>query len=381
MSYSSPKNWFANIAFMLLALMFTANASANTGARATIHSSAKLTYNGGSAYASATVKVKLVAAAVDISVNETTGAAETGDNISFTYTFAANANGKDSYVLTADNQDEGVDTPTISFAGGNIVELGASIVSAPLDTPNVLKIPAGTADMFDDNDIVRLSDGSGTYPGTYRVISRIEGSVATTNTDGNTIAESPAQIVLETVTGSDLTSVPAGVQIGELKDVVVTITAGTLNGGATEAKHTINLSVSSQTDSSAKAVTSTGDNNEVVVNVNAPANVTFVKQVKLAGEADAMYATYKEAEPGVTLTYRITVTNGSTSTATGANVVDVIPGFTTYVADSITLNGDAYQGQLPWSVDGMSVKSSSATDDGDILAGETAVVTYQVIIN
>ncbi len=374
--------WLTLCALLVLTLLFMDTANASTGAQATIHSSAKLTYNGGSAYASATVKVKLVAAAVDISVNTTTATVEAGQNVQFTYTFAANANGKDTYTLATENlQNDGVDTPTISFSGGNSVELGASIMSTPMDTNNVLKIPAATQDMFDDNDIVRVSDGNGTYPGTYRVISRTAGSVATTDTNGNTIPESPALITLQTVTGSDLANVPAGVQIGEVKEVVVTVTTGTVNGGAANPEHTINFSVTSSTDANAKSTSSDAGNNEIVISVTVPSTLVFTKEVKLSSATDSTYVSFMEASPGDALTYRITVSNNSAAIVTGAKVMDVIPNFTIYIADSIKLNDAAYTGDLPWSVNTMPVKSASAVNGGDILANETAVVTYQVTIN
>lgn len=374
--------WLKILAVLAISLLVFDKSYASTGAQATIHSSAKLTYNGGSAYASATVLVKLVAAPVEISVDTTTATVEAGQNVQFTYTFAAAANGKDTYTLATDNLlNDGVDTPTISFAGGTSLELGASIMSAPMDATNVLKIPAATEGMFDDNDIIRLSDGGGTYPGTYRVISRTSGAVATTDSNGNTIPESPALITLQTVTGADLTNVPAGVQIGEVKEVVVTITSGTVNGGSADPEHTINFSVTSDTDSSAKTVTDNGGNNEVVITVTVPSTLVFAKDVKLSSASDSTYASYMEANPGDVLTYRITVTNNSAAIVTGAIVEDVIPNFTTYVINSIELNGVDFVGTLPWTVTGMPVKSTTAVNDGDILANESAVVTYQVTIN
>lgn len=358
------------------------SAYAGTGAEATIHSSAKLSYNGGSAFAGATVMVKLVAAPVTIKVDTSSATIDAGQNVQFTYTFESNANGKDNYTLATDSIDNsGVDTPTISFAEGTSVELGASITSAPMDTTNVLKIPAGTMDMFNDNDIVRLSDGSGSYPGTYRVVSRTNGTVATTNATGDTLPETPALITLVTVTGSDLTNVPAGVQIGEVKDVVVTITAGTVNGGAVDPEHVINISITSDTDSSAKATTTDGDNNEIIISVDVPSTLQFIKEVKESDAPDSSYVVYLESEPGKDLTYRLTVTNESQAVVTGAIVEDVIPNFTTFIDGTITLNGEAYDGTAPWSDAGMTILSTSATNQGDILVGESAVVTYQVTIN
>ncbi|WP_371378358.1 hypothetical protein [Thalassotalea aquiviva] len=366
----------------MILLLTTVSAHAGTGAQATIHSSAKLTYNGGSAYDSATVKVKLVAAPVDIRVDETTISVDAGNNAQFTFTFASNANGKEVYTLSTDSiVNEGVDVPTVSFAGGTQLTLGASITSAPMDTTNVLKIPAGTANMFDDNDIIRLSDGNANYPGTYRITSRVEGTVATTNANGDTLPESPALITVVPVSGGALNNVPAGVQIGEVKDVQVTITSGTVNGGAATPEHVINFSVTSKTDPDSVATTSSNNNNEVVVVVSVPSTLEFVKEVKLASAGDETYVSYLEANPSEVLTYRITVSNNSGATVTGANVTDVIPNFTKYVDDSLKLNGASWTGDLPWSTNGMTVKSTNAVNDGDILAGEVAIISYNVVIN
>ena len=91
-----------------------------------------------------------------------------------------------------------------------------------------------------------------------------------------------------------------------------------------------------------------------------------------------------EAVPGATITYTITfdVTNGGT--ATGAVFNDVIPTFTTYVANSITLNGAS----LTDAIDGdageydTSVVPTIVVRLGDVTLGDgTQTVEFQVTID
>ena len=107
--------------------------------------------------------------------------------------------------------------------------------------------------------------------------------------------------------------------------------------------------------------------------------VTFAK---IQAVADPFGGT--EAVPGATITYTITfdVTNGGT--ATGAVVNDPIPAFTTYVADTITLNGASLTDAIDGDVGEFDTSGVPAivVRLGDVTQGDgTQTVEFQVTID
>jgi uncharacterized repeat protein (TIGR01451 family) len=82
------------------------------------------------------------------------------------------------------------------------------------------------------------------------------------------------------------------------------------------------------------------------------------------------------------LEYRLTASTIPGETVTGASLTDTIPEFTTYVTASTTLNGvpvadigadSPLLGGLP--------TNSPGGAAGEILDGETAIVTFQVTVD
>jgi uncharacterized repeat protein (TIGR01451 family) len=95
-------------------------------------------------------------------------------------------------------------------------------------------------------------------------------------------------------------------------------------------------------------------------------------------------------DPGDTLLYTITMTNSSATPATGVVLTDTIPANTTYVSNSVQMNGvamaDPGPGVSPLT-NGMGIVSSGFTppsplsSGGTLAAGGTGIVTFKVTVN
>ncbi|MGL6105708.1 hypothetical protein [Romboutsia sp.] len=81
----------------------------------------------------------------------------------------------------------------------------------------------------------------------------------------------------------------------------------------------------------------------------------------------------KFADIGTTITYTITLTNTGNTTANNVAVIDTIPNGTTFVTDSVTVNGITQIGSSPVPPTGISI--------GPISSNETAIITFEVIVN
>jgi len=95
-------------------------------------------------------------------------------------------------------------------------------------------------------------------------------------------------------------------------------------------------------------------------------------------------------DPGDIIRYTITVTNNGATEATEVTLLDLVPADTTYIADSVTLNGMPYDqpdaGVSPL-ITPIAISSSDlalpvpASTEGTITAGESAVITFDVQVN
>ena len=87
--------------------------------------------------------------------------------------------------------------------------------------------------------------------------------------------------------------------------------------------------------------------------------------------------------PGDTLLYTIVISNNGAIEATDVVLTDNVPADTTYVEDSLLLNGifpGSDNGILPL-IAGLQVQSSDSPGSGIISAGESATITFNVIVN
>ena len=114
--------------------------------------------------------------------------------------------------------------------------------------------------------------------------------------------------------------------------------------------------------------------------------VYALKTVQLAGDVNGNAL----VDPGDTLQYTITVTNSGATPATGVVLTDAIPANTTYVANSVLMNGVAVADPSPGAsplTNGIGVVSSGLTppspssSGGTLAAGGTGIVTFKVQVN
>jgi large repetitive protein len=111
-----------------------------------------------------------------------------------------------------------------------------------------------------------------------------------------------------------------------------------------------------------------------------------LKTVQLANDVNGNGV----VDPGDQLQYTLTVTNSGATPATGVVLTDAVPANTSYVAESVRLNGtpvsDAASGVSPLT-NGMGVASPGLTPPpppgsaGTLAAGGTCVVTFKVQVN
>jgi uncharacterized repeat protein (TIGR01451 family)/fimbrial isopeptide formation D2 family protein len=95
------------------------------------------------------------------------------------------------------------------------------------------------------------------------------------------------------------------------------------------------------------------------------------------------YSSTGIVDPTDVLLYTIVISNFGAIPATDVVLIDTVPDNTTYVADSLTLNGVAVGsdgGILPL-IAGLTVQSDDNPGDGIISAGGSAVVTFAVRVN
>ena len=85
--------------------------------------------------------------------------------------------------------------------------------------------------------------------------------------------------------------------------------------------------------------------------------------------------------PGAVITYTITMTLAGTGTITGAQIDDPIPANTTYVAESIVLDGTTELSDAADSDEGRFTGSGIAVGLGSVTAPASHTVTFQVQIN
>ena len=102
--------------------------------------------------------------------------------------------------------------------------------------------------------------------------------------------------------------------------------------------------------------------------------VYALKTVQLTGDVNGNTL----VDPGDVLQYSITVTNSGSATATGVVLSDAIPANTTYVANSVRMNGVAVTDPGP----GVSpLANGMGVNGGTLAAGSTGVVIFKVQVN
>ena len=357
-------------------------AQAVAPANSTLTNTATLTYTGLATPITATVDitVNLTATAPTLSVPADSTVAENQD-ATYPYTITSTANGSDAYNLSAAapvlSNVTGAPTVTFNQGGPDVtsVILGASAASATQTAGNtVISVPSdGTADSAINNitagDTVVIGGtayivASVTDDGTNGTITLTTPLAANIN-QGDLIAEQQTFNMVVNDAGTVTVS-------GTPATLDVTITAAASSGANPSSDDlTVTTLVEVTFD---KYVRNTSNPN------GAPVAITF------GGNNFFATAGTVTAVQGDVLEYLIQVTAPAGTTLTGAQFADVLPPFTTYVANSTQLNGSATgaadAGANSPLIGGLLVNDAgSAVNSGTIAAGTTASATLQVTVD
>ncbi|MFZ2172844.1 MAG: isopeptide-forming domain-containing fimbrial protein [Rhodococcus sp. (in: high G+C Gram-positive bacteria)] len=122
--------------------------------------------------------------------------------------------------------------------------------------------------------------------------------------------------------------------------------------------------------------------------VTAPATATIGNQPLLYAHKTAQIYPPDIGSPGIVdpgdvLRYTIVLSNSGAVSATGVVLTDNVPANTTYVADSLRLNGASVgsDGGVSPLIAGLSVQSADNPGAGIVSAGNSAVVTFEARVN
>lgn len=338
------------IIWIALALFLTPAAShAATAAGTKITNTASVTWSGATTTPTASVDVTVLLKAtaptvayVSTSPSTTVGA---GSDVTITYTATSTANGADSYTLNLTSAQSSTDLGAPTFAGTNPVSvaLGASMALSDVAASNSVVIPGVAADHGLAAGETVLIGGT---PYTINTAVEAGGNTTITLYDFGTTTDASVTMT-------------AGDPIYERRSLTFDMTTGLFTGGSADETHTLTLTA-----------TSVADNTQIGSVINptitvARATLTITKS-----------ANPVTGQPGATITYTITVTNSGTSAAANVTVTDAPPAFTSYVADSTTLNAAAIG-----TPDGGTPPLAAGYNIGSLAGGATATLTFQVTID
>ena len=204
------------------------------------------------------------------------------------------------------------------------------------------------------------------------------GTAASTDGSGNLVAEVATTLTLTPIGAAPAIlagSVTAGTQVGEFKTnaLVVTFTTGTPTVVGTDGTYATHFTITTSALPIALNYTTAPD---VITTVSSPA-VTITKTADKAN-----------ASTGDTITYTITATNThATVSVNNVTVIDPLPQYTNYVANSTRLNGITVFGDGATSplIAGLLVDSNGARTPGAVASGilpatGVATITFQVTV-
>lgn len=389
---------FALLGSTLYATGATAAPVGTLGASASILNVAQVDWedSGGTAFAetaTSTVTVSLTTAAplLDAPADQLDGTS--GSDLTYSYTITTQANGTDTYDLSASEALTNLSGATVDVNGAgdggtSTITLGASVLLALTETS--ITIPAGSETDLVADDMVQINGN------TYYIVAVTAGTQAShTNVGaqdgaaGITTAETSTLITLDDGAGGAVTIVTDGAAIGDhiLEQLTFNVVVnGTVSAGQSSGDDIVTLSA----DNGVEAATQ--DAAKSTFNL---ANLSITKEVSTDGATGAVYAGTTSAASGATLTYRITVTNPSgTESAAAVVITDAIAAYTTYTGGTAKTNtaavtyadgGNVVMTDLNAADDGydydVTVGGTITYTVGALAAGASAVMYYQVTID
>jgi uncharacterized repeat protein (TIGR01451 family) len=368
----------ALLAFMAFAQPQSAQAATSGGA--TIYNTVKVAYKSGTndlfATANVSVTVNTLAAPPTVT-NPANQTAVAGALVNYQYIIRSNSNGPDTYTTSAlANVATSISGPTgpsvtasVPLWGGIALGSGAGTITVPFGTTTGLV--AGVPGV---GSTVQIG-----LTNTYTVTAINLGSAASTNLGtGNLVPEAPATLTLSPIGASTAITagfVSPGTQVGEFKSTLTAaLTTGTPTTVGTDGTYSTTFSVTTGALPAALTLPVTA----VITTVASPA-VTITKTASPVGAVN----------PGGTITYTITVRNThATVPVNTVSVIDPLPVYTTYVANSTLLNtitvaGDGATSPLiaGLTVDSNGSRAAGAVATGILPAGGVAVITFQVKVD
>ncbi len=368
----------AIVAMMTAMIIAPQSAEAVTAANATIKNVVTVSYGDGAGFTTSTtatnfviVDLKTAAPTLSAPADATISA---GGTATFTYTITSNANGSDIYNLSAISTDANVSAPTIDFysnAALTTVITGGNVTLGASDVHTAVTIAAtGTTTITVPADQVADGSVNGIIAGDTISINGNVFTVASIVDNGGTNAVGTSSI---TVNGNGA-AVPltAGMLIEEQKTFYMAVKAGTL-AGVGNGTHTVTLSAGNGVDPAATDVTVTTISGPSLQVDKYSANLTSgVAGSGTAVTVDgvAFYPSGVVAKPGEQIGYLVIITNNGAGNATGVKVVDPIPAYTTYVANSLALDATG-AGTTTGLTDGI-----GDNDAGEVNATSSEITVY-----
>lgn len=356
--------------FMLTSIPEAAQASTSGGA--TIYNTVKVTYESGTTTLFASDSVSVIVNTVPAAPTVTNPAGQTvvaGVIPSYSYIIKSNSNGTDTYNTSAlVNAPTGMGaaaspslTASFSLWGGIALGSGAGTITVPFGT---------TAGLTAGSSTVQIGVNQ------YTVSGIALGSAPSTNASGNLVPEVPATLTLTPIASAPVItsgSVAAGTQVGEFRSTVtLSFTTGTPTTAGADGSYASSFTITTTATPVVDFTTV-----DVITTVLSPL-VTISKTVGSA-----------TAKPGDTIDYTITVTNThATAAVTNVTVIDPVPAYTTYVANSTRLNGITVAGDSALSplvagllVDADGSRAAGVAATGNLPGLGVAVITFQVTVD
>jgi len=382
-----------------LLMMFGSTALAVAPSNSVITNTAKLTYTGNTAGIFASVDVSVSLAPSASTLASPAGLAPADNTVavnqvsSVDYLLTATSNGVDTYLVS------GVSTPTgLTGTSATVVykQGVATVTSVTLGaTAALVQAIAGATTITVPSDGVADSNLNGIQNGDEVVIAGTAYLVNVTD-----VAPGNSTLTLIAGTLSDGTAapttlqanVPTGTLIAEQQVVTMEIADVGVISGATPQVSVV-TTVMSNTDNT-KVSTDTHVTLVVAVvfekyvrnttGANPAAAGTLINGVTYYATADAV-----SAVSGDILEYAIRVTTDPAAGIAGAVITDAVPPFTSYVASSTLLNAKTVAGDGATSPlgagltidDDNPVRAAGAAASGNMAAGTTAVITFQVTVD
>jgi len=361
--------------FAVTGVVSTAHAVAP--ANSIITNTASLTYTGLATpiTASVDISVTLVASAPTLSAPADNTVAE-GQPSSATYTITTTSNGPDTYNLT------GATTPNNVTGNSSAAYTPASVILGA--TAPAALATAGTSVITVPADGVADTNVNGIAVGDSVVIGGAVYTVASV-TDN---ATGTSTITLATTLAANA---PIGTLIAEQQSFTMdlaTVGSVTTPGAADVTVVTTATSVADPAQTSSD--THVSNVLQVTMNkyVRNTTNPNGTGPVLINGQNYFPTAGGVTAVTGDVLEYAIVVTAPAGAGINGASITDAVPTFTAYVANSTLLNtksvaGDGAASPLAAGLvidDDVPARTAGAVATGNIAAGNSATVTFQVTI-